>query len=100
MKRILLIALCVATVGTLALVHAQEDEVVPHSCNETDAECCCDGTIDGCTEDCDTCDECECESDSKCDDCTCSEESDSCESDCSTDEAIEETEHCGGGGCH
>ncbi|MCK4806785.1 MAG: hypothetical protein KAT09_04020 [Candidatus Aegiribacteria sp.] len=106
MKRTILIVLCLAAAGTFAIAQAQEDTVTPDCGNfETvDGECCCGGTVDGCTEDCDSCDECDCGS--ECEDCTGCEETDSGYKDCtgcdcgcddSTSEE-EEIHHCGG--CH
>ncbi len=90
MKRIILVALSITIAGTFAMVQAHEDTLVPDCdhCETVDGECCCDGTVDGCTEDCSTCDECDCEEDCTCDtDCSCD--------DCSSEEEIH---HCGE--CH
>ena len=105
MKRIILVALSIAAAGTFFTAQALEDTLVPDCdhCETEDGECCCGGTVDGCTEDCDSCDSCDC--DSECGDCTGCEESDSdCEdctgsdctcNDCNSEEE-EEVHHCGG----
>jgi len=105
MKRIILVALSIALAGTFAIVQAQEDTSV-HDCDHcetVDEDCSCGGTVDGCTEDCDSCDECDCDcegdctcdTDCSCDDCTCDTECDDCT--CEEDDE-EELHHCGG--CH
>lgn len=99
MKRTILIVLCLAALGTFAIVQAEENTQTP-DCETVGGECCCDGTVDGCEEDCDVCDECDCDSDCEdctgddcdCDDCT----GDDCDCDDCTSE--EEFQHCGG--CH
>ncbi len=84
MKRIILVALSIAIAGTFAIAQAQEDASAP-DCDHyetAEGECCCDGTVDGCTEDCDSCEErdcdceedCTCDTDCSCDDCTCEED--------------------------
>ncbi|NOQ22043.1 MAG: hypothetical protein GQ565_05255 [Candidatus Aegiribacteria sp.] len=106
MKRIILVALSIAIAGTFAIVQAHEDTLVPDcdNCETVDGECCCGGTVDGCTEDCDSCDSCDCEckedctcdTECSCDDCTCDTECDDCScDDCSSEE---EVHHCDG--CH
>ncbi|MCK4504346.1 MAG: hypothetical protein KAW14_01915 [Candidatus Aegiribacteria sp.] len=104
MKRTILIVLCLAAVGTLALVQAEEDTEAPvcGHCETVDGECCCGGTVDCCEEDCDECnccsecadctgDDCDCDDcDSECEDCT----GDDCDCDDCTSE--EEFHHCGG----
>ncbi len=104
--RTILIVLCLAAAGTFAIVQAQEDTLPDcDHCETVDGECCCGGTVDGCTEDCNSCDECDCGS--ECEDCTGCEEECTCETecegcscdDCSSEEEIdEEVRHCGG--CH
>ena len=104
MKRIILVALSIAIAGTFAIVQAHEDTLVPDcgNCETVDGECCCGGTVDGCTEDCDSCGECDCEGEGSTDceeECTCEEECDDCScDDCSSEEDEEEVHHCGG--CH
>ena len=105
MKRTILIVLCLAAIGTFAIVQAEDNAQHPDcdNCETVDGECCCDGTVDGCEEDCSTCDECDC--DSECVDCEGCEEADSdCEDctgdDCECDDCSSEEEfhHCRG--CH
>jgi hypothetical protein len=84
MKRTILIVLCLAAVGTFAIVQAEGGIEAP-DCETVDGECCCGGTVDCCEEDCD-CDDC----DSECEDCT----GDDCDCDDCTSE--EEFHHCGG----
>ena len=104
MKRILLVALSIAVAGTLVTAQALEDTTVPDCdhCETVDDECSCDGTVGGCTEDCSTCDSCECECEGCTDceeECTCDAACDDCScDDCSYEEEEEEIYHCGG--CH
>jgi len=93
MKRTILIVLCLAAIGTFAIVQAEDNAQHPDcdNCETVDGECCCDGTVDGCKEDCSTCDDCDSEC-VDCEDCT----SDDCDcDDCSSEE---EFHRCGG--CH
>lgn len=105
MKRILLIVLSITLAGTLAIAQAQEDTNTTN-CESVDGECCCGGTVDGCTGDCDDCDECDCDSGSgECTDCKeinpdckdCTGCDSNCD-DCTSEEVVEEVHHCGG--CH
>ncbi|MCD4848240.1 MAG: hypothetical protein K8R76_08625 [Candidatus Aegiribacteria sp.] len=94
MKRTILIVLCLAAIGTFAIVQAEENTQNPdcENCETVDGECCCDGTVDGCEEDCN---ECDCDSndcDSECDDCT------GGDCDCDDCDSEEEFRHCRG--CH
>ncbi|MCD4775690.1 MAG: hypothetical protein K8S15_06505 [Candidatus Aegiribacteria sp.] len=104
MKRTILIVLCLASVGVFAIAHAQDDTNTSDcdNCISVDGTCCCDETVDGCTGDCDDCNECDCDSESEectdcekansdCDDCT---ECDSNHNDCASEEAV--VRHCGG----
>ena len=107
MKRILLIMLVLVTAGMFMSISAQDGTVEP--------DCCCGGETEGCTEDCDTCDECDCTEDCGSGaDCGCEGDSDDCMddcADCADCECSEETvpepvSGCGGcgghqsGGCH
>ncbi len=108
MKRIILIVLSIAVAGTIAITHAHEDSHIPDCdhCETVDGECCCGGTTDGCMEDCDSCEECDCGG--ECDDCTDCDGTDSGCKDCTgsdcgchdsiSDEDEEEVHHCDG--CH
>ena len=109
MKRIILLALSIALAGTFAIAQAHDDTHVPHCdhCETVDGVCCCGGTVDGCTEDCNSCDECDCSCEGEgCTDCeeNCTCDTDDCSCiDCSSeedddDEEEQETHHCGG--CH
>lgn len=92
MKRKMLIVLCLAAIGTFAIVQAEENTKNPDcdNCETVDGECCCDGTVDGCKENCDVCDECDCDSERE--DCT----GNDC--DCDDCDSEEEFRHCRG--CH
>jgi len=98
-KRILLIVLVLATAGMFMSLSAQEGAVAP--------DCCCGGETEGCTEDCDTCDECDCAEDCGSQaDCGCGGETDGCTDDCDSCDECVGTDGCGsddeddcGGGC-
>ena len=106
MKRTILIVLCLAAIGTFAIVQAEENTQTP-DCETFADECSCDGTVEGCAE---KCDECNCDSDcedtdSDCSNCTGCEDTDSDCDDCTGDDcdcddcdSEEEFQHCRG--CH
>ncbi len=101
--------LSITLAGTLAIAQAQEDTNTPdcNNCETADGECCCNGTVDGCSGDCDDCDECDCDFENgECTDCKeinpdcedCSGNCDECDEFTSEEDAVVEVPHCGG--CH
>ena len=100
MKRTILTVLCLAAIGTFAIVQAQEDTDTTdcENCVTANETCCCGGTVEDCTGDCDDCDECDCDSESEeCTDCEdCTEYDSNCD-ECTSEEAVV-VYHCGG--CH
>jgi len=101
----MLIGIAVVGLVAVSLAGGRPDTVPIERPGESDeADCCCGGTVDGCSDDCADCeaagacgsDSCDCESDScDCDseaDCGCGSHADA---DCSDDHL-----HAGCGGCH